>query len=297
MRLDTNFKQKLESLRLAFEDVLSDYLDRTLFKPQILNESMRYSLQIGGKRLRPVLMFACAQMLGGKVQDVANLALALEMIHTYSLIHDDLPAMDNDDFRRGKPSNHRQFGEGQAILAGDALLNEAYLICFEECSKGKTYRNAALAICKNAGAYGMIAGQAADLYWQGREGAGAAESEFIILNKTARMLMSAVSVPAYVYDADENIVALFNEFGKNFGFLFQITDDLLDVSGTFEKTGKTVGKDAKEQKLSTVNLYGAEKCRELADHYEGLCHKILDEMPFESVFLQELVSYVRNREG
>ena len=149
--MDTNWKKKLEELRTAFEGVLQNYTDNMNFKPDILNESMKYSLVQGGKRLRPVLMFACAQMLGGKVQDVAGFALALEMIHTYSLIHDDLPAMDNDDFRRGKPSNHRQFGEGQAILAGDALLNEAYSICFEECSKGKSYRNAAAFPCKNAG--------------------------------------------------------------------------------------------------------------------------------------------------
>ena len=176
--MDTNWKEKLEELRTAFEGVLQNYTDNMNFKPDILNESMKYSLVQGGKRLRPVLMFACAQMLGGKVQDVAGFALALEMIHTYSLIHDDLPAMDNDDFRRGKPSNHRQFGEGQAILAGDALLNEAYSICFEECSKGKSYRNAAAFLCKNAGAYGMVAGQAADLFWQGRLDAGKAEADF-----------------------------------------------------------------------------------------------------------------------
>ena len=123
--MDTNCKEKLEELRAAFDGILQNYLDRMCFKPDILNESMKYSLEQGGKRLRPVLMFACAQMLGGQVQDVAGFALALEMIHTYSLIHDDLPAMDNDDFRRGKPSNHKKFGEGQAILAGDALLNEA----------------------------------------------------------------------------------------------------------------------------------------------------------------------------
>ena len=294
--MDTNCKEKLEELRAAFEEILENYTDSMCFKPDILNESMKYSLVQGGKRLRPVMMFACAQMLGGKVQDVAQFALALEMIHTYSLIHDDLPAMDNDDFRRGKPSNHKQFGEGQAILAGDALLNEAYSICFAECSKGKTYRNAAAFLCKNAGASGMIAGQAADLYWQGRE-AGKAEADFIVLNKTAKMIISAVTVPAYVYGADENIIGLFSEFGKNFGFLFQITDDILDETGDFEKLGKSVGKDKEEKKLSALALFGREKSEELADHYCDICLKLLNEMPFESEFLQALTRYVRSREA
>ena len=295
--MDTNWKEKLEELRTAFEGILQNYTDNMNLKPDILNESMKYSLVQGGKRLRPVLMFACAQMLGGKVQDVAGFALALEMIHTYSLIHDDLPAMDNDDFRRGKPSNHRQFGEGQAILAGDALLNEAYSICFEECSKGKSYRNAAAFLCKNAGAYGMVAGQAADLFWQGRLDAGKAEADFIVLNKTAKMIMSAVTVPAYVYNADENIIALFSEFGKNFGFLYQITDDILDETGEFEKLGKTVGKDKQENKLSALALFGREKSEELADHYCNICLQILNEMPYESGFLQALTQYVRRREA
>ena len=295
--METKFEQRMEELRLLFEEILDEYLSNIQVRPEILNESMRYSLKIGGKRLRPVLMFVTAQMLGGKIQDVANFALAIEMIHTYSLIHDDLPAMDNDDFRRGKPSNHKQFGEGQAILAGDALLNEAYGLCFEECNKGKSYRMAASVLCKNAGALGMVAGQVADLFWQGREDAGKAEAEFIILNKTAKMLMSAVTVPAYVYDADENIIALLNEFGKNFGFLFQITDDLLDDSGDFEKLGKTVGKDAAEQKISSVNLFGKEKSEELADYYCELCQKILNELPYECSFLQALTTYVRNREA
>ena len=295
--METKFEQRMEELRLLFEEILAEYLQNMQVKPEILSESMQYSLKIGGKRLRPVLMFVTAQMLGGKIQDVANFALAIEMIHTYSLIHDDLPAMDNDDFRRGKPSNHKQFGEGQAILAGDALLNEAYGLCFEECNKGKSYRTAAAVLCKNAGAAGMIAGQAADLFWQGREDAGKAEAEFIILNKTAKMIMSAVTVPAYVYDADENIIALLNEFGKNFGFLFQITDDLLDYTGDFEKLGKTVGKDEQERKISSVNLFGKEKSEELADYYCGLCQKILNELPYECSFLQELTTYVRSREA
>lgn len=288
-------KQTLEEYRAEFEGVLAEYLQSMQVRPPVLAESVRYSLTLGGKRLRPVLMFASAKIFGGKPSDVAGFALALEMIHTYSLIHDDLPAMDDDDFRRGKPSNHKVFGEGQAILAGDALLNEAYSICFAECRKGRTYLNAAAELCRNAGMYGMVAGQSADLFYEGKE-AGRKEEEFIVLNKTAKMIISAVTVPAYVYDADENIIGLLHEFGKNLGFLFQITDDMLDVSGEFGKLGKTVGKDAQEDKLSAVKVYGMEKCAELADSYSETCLKILDQLPFDCEFLAELVKVIRTRE-
>ena len=247
--MDTAFKEQMDSYCAAFKGVLAQYLQSVHFRPDILDESMRYSLENGGKRLRPALMFAVARMLGSRIEDVAQFALALEMIHTYSLIHDDLPAMDNDDYRRGKPSNHRVFGEGQAILAGDALLNDAYRICFEECAKGKTYIAAAAVLCRNAGPDGMIAGQAADLYYQGRAGAGKREAEFIVLHKTDSRALRVV-IPAVVADMDENIVALLDEFGRNFGLLFQLTDDMLDVTGDFEKLGKTIGKDAAENKLS-----------------------------------------------
>ena len=147
--MDTNFQQKTEQYRAAFEEALAHYMQGARFRPAVLDASVRYSLENGGKRIRPALMFAVAQMLGGKIADVEGFAVALEMIHTYSLIHDDLPAMDNDDFRRGRPSNHKQFGEGQAILAGDALLNEAYDICIRQCYNGKTYIDAAALLCGN----------------------------------------------------------------------------------------------------------------------------------------------------
>ena len=203
--------------------------------------------------------------------------------------------MDDDDFRRGKPSCHKVFGEGQAILAGDALLNEAYSLCFEECGKGKTYLAAARVLCGNAGALGMVAGQAADLFYAGKE-AGQAEAEFIMLNKTAKMIQSAVTVPAYVYGADENIIAILGEYGKNLGCLFQITDDLLDVKGSFEQLGKTAGKDAKENKLSAVALLGEEGAEALADKYCAICLKLLGELPYECSYLEEMTRAVRARE-
>ena len=278
--MDTNFQQKTEQYRAAFEEALAHYMQGARFRPAVLDASVRYSLENGGKRIRPALMFAVTQMLGGKIADVEGFAVALEMIHTYSLIHDDLPAMDNDDFRRGRPSNHKQFGEGQAILAGDALLNEAYDICIRQCYNGKTYIDAAALLCGNAGGRGMVAGQAADLYYQlSGENAGRTEAEFIVLNKTAKMIVSAVTVPAVVYGADENIVGILSEFGKNLGFLFQITDDILDVTGDFVKLGKTLGKDAAEEKLSYVQLFGLDKSNEMADNYRDLCLRFLAQLP------------------
>lgn len=291
-----NFTQKYEELRLAFEQSLEEYLAGVKLSPGVLNDSFRYTLRNGGKRVRPVLMYACAQMFGGKITDVSGFALALEMIHTYSLIHDDLPAMDNDDYRRGELSSHKKFGEGQAILAGDALLNEAYAVCLEECRKGRTYQSAAALFCKNAGAYGMVAGQAADLQCQGGGESGKEQFEFIVLNKTAKMIMTAAAVPATVYASDENIQGLMLEFGKNFGFLFQITDDILDVNGTFDALGKTTGKDAAENKLSAVNLFGMEESVRLADMYRDICLKILDQLPYESEFLCDLVQNIRRRD-
>lgn len=296
--MDTNFQQKTEQYRAAFEEALAHYMQGARFRPAVLDASVRYSLENGGKRIRPALMFAVTQMLGGKIADVEGFAVALEMIHTYSLIHDDLPAMDNDDFRRGRPSNHKQFGEGQAILAGDALLNEAYDICIRQCYNGKTYIDAAALLCGNAGGRGMVAGQAADLYYQlSGENAGRTEAEFIVLNKTAKMIVSAVTVPAVVYGADENIVGILSEFGKNLGFLFQITDDILDVTGDFAKLGKTLGKDAAEEKLSYVQLFGLDKSSEMADNYRDLCLRFLAQLPYDAAYLEEMVRAIRARQS
>lgn len=279
----------------GFEEILGAYLNTVRFRPEVLDESFRYLLLNGGKRIRPVLLFACAHMLGGHEQDVGGLAVALEMLHTYSLIHDDLPCMDNDGIRRGRPASHVRFGEGQAVLAGDALLNEAHTILLREAENGRSYLAAAQYISENAGPRGMIAGQAADLYYEKAEETDRRVTEFIVLNKTARMMMSAAAVPAIVYGLDDNIVTLFSEYGRNFGYLFQITDDILDVTGTEEEIGKTPGKDSAAAKSGFVRLYGIEKVSEAADKYLASCLTILDEIPYESEFLKTLTRQVRAR--
>ena len=178
-----------------FNAYLEEYADKLTTKPSILAESMRYSLLNGGKRIRPVLLLATANLLSVKDEDALPFALALEMIHTYSLIHDDLPAMDNDEFRRGKPSCFKAFGEANAILAGDGLLNEAYAVCFEECQKGEKQIAASQLLNECAGVKGMIAGQSADLlYTQNSEDVNADNLEYIYEHKTGKLLLAPIAI-------------------------------------------------------------------------------------------------------
>ena len=234
--------------------------------PRLLSSSMRYSLTAGGKRLRPCMLLAACEMLGGDVCQALDFACAIEMIHTYSLIHDDLPGMDNDTLRRGRPTNHVVYGEGQAILAGDGLLNYAFEVMLARTvSNQKTaLRNvkAMCAIASGAGVTGMIAGQVADLY---AENIGTQDEKllsYIHEGKTMAMFKGAVTAGAILADAEENSINALARFSEAFGILFQVTDDILDVTAEADKFGKTKGKDAEEGKLTAVSVYtldGAKK--------------------------------------
>lgn len=274
-----------------FESYLNEYVNNFKTKPALLGESMAYSLQGGGKRIRPVLMLACADVLSLSHKDVLPFALALEMIHTYSLIHDDLPAMDNDDFRRGKPSCHKAFGEANAILAGDALLNEAYAICFEQCSKGERFVLASKLLNEYAGAFGMIAGQSADiLFTDSKEEISEENLRFVHEHKTGKLLLAPINV-ANILAENKNYLS-FEDFGKRLGLLFQMTDDILDVTGSFDKLGKSIGKDQTENKLTYVRLYGLEAAKVSADICAKECHAILEGIDGETEFLHSLIDYV-----
>ena len=259
-----DFNLRYNQYLATFESYAVDYAAKMQTNPELLGESMRYSLLNGGKRIRPVLALACADALGIPNSEILPFALALEMIHTYSLIHDDLPAMDNDDFRRGKPSCHKQFGEANAILAGDALLNEAYAICFEQCKKGEKYIQAASLLNECAGAYGMIAGQSADiLFTASNEEVTEENLDYIYTHKTGKLLLAPVAIASILGD-NQSYLPL-ESFGRLLGRLFQMTDDILDVVGTSAQLGKTVGKDEKENKLTCVKLYGLEGSQVRAD--------------------------------
>ncbi|MBQ8374627.1 MAG: polyprenyl synthetase family protein [Clostridia bacterium] len=288
------FNEKYQSYLSSFESYLAGYSNGLKTYPEILGESMRYSLLSGGKRVRPVLMLAVAEVLELDPNEALPFAVALEMIHTYSLIHDDLPAMDNDDFRRGKPSNHKAFGEANAILAGDALLNEAFSLCLGECLKGEKYALAAKFLSDCAGKNGMIAGQPADLYFSTQSGE-VTEDELLFIheNKTGKLLLAPVIIPSIL--SENRYYLRLEQFGKELGRLFQITDDILDVTGEFESMGKTLGKDATANKLTYVKLYGLEGAKIRADECAQRSIAILESMDADTQFLKDLVAFVRDR--
>ncbi|MDE7306633.1 MAG: polyprenyl synthetase family protein, partial [Clostridia bacterium] len=250
----TDYNQKYSEYQRDFENTLEKFCNGLDCKPDILNESLKYSLRLGGKRIRPVLMLSVGELLGVEREKLLNFALALELIHTYSLIHDDLPEMDNDDFRRGKPSNHKVFGTGNAVLAGDGLLNTAYSILFNECFKGNEYVSAAKFICDCAGVKGMIAGQSADLNHENDEACDEDTLYFIYKNKTAKLLTAAVMVPSILCGG--KYYTELKAFGNGLGCLFQMIDDILDVEGNFENLGKSTGKDSEEGKYTCFKIFG-----------------------------------------
>ena len=279
-----------------FEEYMQSYLQKLNTRPEILGESMKYSLLGGGKRIRPVLALACAEVLGVATEEILPFALAIEMVHTYSLIHDDLPAMDNDDFRRGQPTNHKKFGEANAILAGDGLLNEAYSICFNECFKGEKYVQASKLLNEYAGINGMIAGQSADIYFSERDAEVNEEELFYVdEHKTGKLLLAPIM--AAVILKENKYYLEFERFGKLLGRLFQMTDDILDVTGDFEILGKNVGKDEGKNKLTCVRLYGLEGAKVRADMCAKDCHAVLECIDGDVSFLHELVDYILNRKN
>lgn len=243
-----------------------------------LSEAMFYSLDAGGKRIRPCLVLAVCEMLGGCAEKALPFACALEMIHTYSLIHDDMPGMDNDDMRRGRPSNHKIFGEGIALLAGDALLSFAAEIMLNAALKdGSTgFLMAAREIIRLSGASGMLTGQASDKENENKCVRTESMLRYIHRHKTADMLEAAVISGAYAAGADEKTIAALRIYSEHMGMLFQITDDLLDVTGDPKLMGKTLGKDAEEGKLTYVTLFGVDEAKRRAETAAFEAKKALD---------------------
>ena len=289
-----DYQLRYENYLAKFEDYAVKYMDRIQTRPEVLGESMRYSLLSGGKRIRPVLALACADVLGLADEVILPYALAIEMIHTYSLIHDDLPAMDNDDFRRGRPTSHKMFGEANAILAGDALLNESYAICLEQAMKGECYAVAGKFLNECAGIYGMLVGQTADLYFSEDSQEVSEEDLFYIdEHKTGKLILAPVSIASIL--SNHKFYLEFERFGKHLGRLFQMTDDILDVTGDFDALGKNVGKDEVKNKLTCIRLYGLEGAKVRADVCAQECHTILEGIEGDTTFLHALVDYVLNR--
>lgn len=288
------FEARYSEYLSKFNTYAEKFLNGIQTKPPVLGESIKYSFLNGGKRIRPVLALATAEVLSLDEEKILPFALALEMIHTYSLIHDDLPAMDNDDFRRGKPSSHKQFGEANAILAGDALLNEAYAICFNECFKGEKYVLASQFLNECAGIYGMIEGQSADLYHTNSDKEVSEEElNYIYEHKTGKLLLAPVAI-ASILSGNKYYLPL-EQFGKMLGKLFQMTDDILDVTGDFTSLGKSIGKDNKENKLTCIRLYGLEGAKVRAEMCAQDCRAVLEGVDGDTTFLNMLIDYVLKR--
>ena len=278
------------------EGSLSTQLASLGYIPEKLFEAMDYSLSAGGKRLRPVLLLAACDTLGGNVEAAIPFACALEMIHTYSLIHDALPALDNDDLRRGRPTNHKVYGEGMAILAGDGLLSAAMELMLRAAVKMGDLRGirAAEAIARRAGVTGMVAGQVMDVTGEGSEPT-LEKVEYIHLHKTADLLTAPIEAGFILAGADDATVKAGCEYGKQLGLAFQMVDDLLDVEGDAATLGKTPGKDAAEGKLTWVAVKGIEATRADAKVAVEKAVAALESAGGETNFLKTLAQSTLNR--
>lgn len=259
--------------------VLGDLLDKQTEIPPQLKAAMDYMLQSGGKRIRSAMVMWCCEMVCGKVTAPAKIAAAaVEMVHTYSLIHDDLPAMDDDDMRRGQPSCHKQFDEATAILAGDGLLTLAFEILTTEIDDPAIAVRMVRTLTQAAGPSGMIAGQIADMHSPHANGS-MERLQYIHMNKTAEMFAASTAMGAIAGGADDQQMQSLLEYGMKIGLAFQIADDLLDITASTEHLGKTTGKDAQQNKLTYPGLVGMEKSRKILE--ELTCEAIATLQDFE----------------
>jgi geranylgeranyl diphosphate synthase type II len=291
-----DLKAYLASRQKQIDRALDRYLPKETTRPATIHKAMRYSLFAGGKRLRPVLTLAAAEACGGMVERALPLACAMECIHTYSLVHDDLPSMDNDDFRRGRPTCHKVFGDGIAILAGDALLTVAFEIV-SHARPARRYDMSTLLreVSVAAGSRKLIAGQVADLEAEGKK-TTREDLRYIHENKTAAILTASVSLGAMSANATSAQLGAMTKFGRALGLAFQVIDDILDVTQTTEKLGKSAGKDIAAQKATYPAVIGLEKSRAEAKRLTRNAHNALSIFGNKAETLHELANYLLERE-
>ena len=280
--------------RLINEELAAIYREDTALNAT-LAKSMNYSLMAGGKRLRPILLMAAADAVGAQGEKFVHLAASIEMIHTYSLIHDDLPAMDNDDYRRGKLTNHKVFGDGVAVLAGDALLTMAFeVIAGAEGIPADKRLRIVWEMSHAAGPEGMVGGQVIDLESEGKH-IDMATLKQMHAAKTGALFCAAIRSGAILGGASEAQLESLTEYARQFGLAFQITDDILDVTGDEASIGKPVGSDEKNHKSTYVTLGSLESARQLARQAVDAAIEALKDFGSEADFLRELVEYLINR--
>ncbi len=285
---DLSMKEILSAKAKNIEEKIYTYLPTGDVPQATIYRAMEYSLRAGGKRLRPILMTETAEMCGGNADTVIPFAAAMEMIHTYSLIHDDLPCMDNDDLRRGKPTNHKVFGEGMAVLAGDALLNKAFEItsACTDIAPEKVLR-AINMLAVSSGTEGMIGGQVIDIESEGKP-ITLDELRYLHSLKTGAIIRSACTIGALLGGGSEEDIAACDEYALNLGIAFQICDDILDVVGDEEKLGKPVGSDEASGKNTYVSLIGLDRSKELAAEFTEKAVNALAGFGERAQFLQQL---------
>jgi len=292
-----DFSRYWSARQKKVDAALNRFLPSLTTKPKTIHEAMRYSIFAGGKRLRPVICLATAEVLRGKPEEALPLACAVECIHTYSLIHDDLPAMDNDDFRRGKPTSHKVYGEGIAVLAGDALLTIAFEIA-ASCKGWPRYSRADVVheLAVAAGSRKLIAGQVADLEGEGKK-ISPAELRYIHENKTAALIASSIRLGAMSANAKPKQLARLTDFGESLGLAFQVIDDILDVTQTTEKLGKSAGKDIAAQKATYPALLGLDKAKKEADRLTARARAALAPFGKDAAPLEAIADFLLKRES
>lgn len=296
-----NFKEELEKKTEQVEGILRSYLPDAQGFPKKIIEAMNYSVEAGGKRIRPVMLQASYQLFGGNDGEADPFIAAIEMIHTHSLIHDDLPAIDNDDYRRGRKTTHAVYGEALGILSGDALLNYAYETALSSllAPANRERKVRALQIlARKTGIYGMLGGQSVDVENEkaGSQKISSQELDYIYLNKTSALLEAPLEIGAVLAGAEEREVAVMEQIGRKTGLAFQIRDDILDVTSSLEQLGKPVFSDEKNQKTTYVTLYGKEKAEEIVQELTGEAAELLNRLPGEKEFLLNLLRWLASRE-
>lgn len=292
-------KGYLEQARSEVDRALSAYLPGAQCEPPLLHEAMRYSLFAGGKRIRPILCLAAAEAVGGRRETVLPFAAAIELIHTYSLIHDDLPQMDDDSYRRGKLTSHKMFGEGTAILAGDALLTAAFTMMAERGLAGlappKKVLTIMLEIGSAAGSCGMVGGQLVDIQSQGKEENDPARLLYIHNHKTGALIRASIRAGAILGGGGPQKISSLSRYGEKAGLAFQIADDILDVEGAEAETGKSVGQDRIKKKWTYPASIGLERAKKEAEILTEQALEALHKFGPEADPLREIARYIVER--
>lgn len=291
------FKEELKKYQQQVDNELEKYMRKEECPEEILNKAMEYSLMAGGKRLRPILVIATYQLFKQDIEKCMPYAIAIEMIHNFSLIHDDLPGIDNDDFRHGKPTNHKQFNEATAILAGDGLFNMAYIVISKDLKnsnmdelprKLKILEEFTVAIDR------MIAGEYIDTEWEGKQ-ITAEELKYIHENKTGALLRISIRMGAILADCTEIELERLTNYADKIGLAFQIKDDILSEEGNEEILGKPVGNDKKLEKCTYVSQYGLQGAKAILDKITKEAVKEIEMYGEKAEFLKELALYIQNR--